>query len=166
MLLQVNIEGEAYLADVGFGAMTLTGPLLLETDKTQQTPHEPYRIFEKKEYYLMQAKVRDNWKTLYRFILQEQFLVDYEVFNWYLSKHPQSGFITDLMAARPDQNRRYTLNNNKFKIHHLNGNTTRKILASLTEIRTVLNNEFQLKLPETDRLDTTLKRLITKEKTV
>ena len=44
MLLLVDLEGRTYLADVGFGGVTLTAPLVLETGREQATPHEPFRL--------------------------------------------------------------------------------------------------------------------------
>src|SRR5215510_14323543 len=44
MLLRIDLDGQAYLADVGFGGLTLTSPLRLEIDVEQSTPHEPFRL--------------------------------------------------------------------------------------------------------------------------
>ena len=48
----------------------------------------------------LQAKLKQEWKSLYRFDLQEQYFIDYEVSNWYVSTHPNSRFVTTLIAAR------------------------------------------------------------------
>jgi len=40
MVLGVNIDGEPYIADVGFGGLTLTTPLALTPDIEQPTSHE------------------------------------------------------------------------------------------------------------------------------
>src|SRR5690606_12496335 len=44
MLLAVDISGATYIADVGFGGMTLTAPLKLKADSEQSTPHETFRL--------------------------------------------------------------------------------------------------------------------------
>jgi len=41
MLLRVALAGQAYLADVGFGGLTLTAPLALIPDREQPTPLAP-----------------------------------------------------------------------------------------------------------------------------
>ena len=61
---------------------------VLEPDIEQATPHEPFRLIRAKQGFVTQAKIRGDWKTLYRFDLQEQFLSDDEVWNWYLFNHP------------------------------------------------------------------------------
>ena len=38
MLLRIDLDGQAYIADVGFGGQTLTAPLRLELEIEQSTP--------------------------------------------------------------------------------------------------------------------------------
>ena len=160
MLLRVDIDGQAYLADVGFGGLTLTAPLALIPDIEQPTPHEPFRVIADGDGYMMQAYIGQTWKSLYRFDLQEQYLPDYEVTNWYLSNNPSSHFVTGLMAARPDGDRRYALRNNQLAIHHRNGATERRVLTTVAELRAILQDGFRITLPDTPDLDPTLQRLV------
>jgi N-hydroxyarylamine O-acetyltransferase len=98
--LLVEIDGQRYVADVGFGGQTLTGPLRLELDVEQATPHEPFRLVRAGDEFVMLSKILGEWKTLYSFDLQPQHLPDYEVSSWYLCHHPDSHFLHGLMAAR------------------------------------------------------------------
>jgi N-hydroxyarylamine O-acetyltransferase len=159
MLLSVDLPDGPYVADVGFGNQTPTAPLRLEPDLEQATPHEPYRLLQSGDYFVMQARIRDDWKTLYRLDLAEQFLPDYEVSNWYVSTHPQSLFTTNLIAGRPVQGRRCALLNNELAVHHLDGGTERRTLASAAELRDTLETVFGLQLPEGPELDGVLGRL-------
>lgn len=160
MLLCVTVEDQPYLADVGFGGMTPTGPLRLEPDIVQETPHEPYRLVRMGKGFLLQAEVGEKWAPLYRFDLHEQELADYEVSNWYVSTHPQSHFITGLTVARPAADRRYALHNTELAIHHRHGNTERHTLTSVDELRTTLTDTFRLTLPAEPALDIALQRLV------
>src|SRR5687768_932799 len=92
MLLLVNVAGPPtgsvdfalgapHIVDAGFGGLTLTGPIRLEADVEQETPHEPSRLVRLEEGFVMQARVRGEWKPLYRFDLQRQALPDYEITN-------------------------------------------------------------------------------------
>jgi N-hydroxyarylamine O-acetyltransferase len=159
MLLLVELDDRPYVADVGFGGLTLTAPLRLQPDLEQPTPHEPFRLTRAGDAFVMQAHV-GAWKSLYRFDLQEQLLPDYEVTNWYLSNHPESHFVTGLIAARADRSCRYALRNNELAVHHKNGETERRILASATAVRAALEDAFLLSLPVGPELDTALERLI------
>jgi N-hydroxyarylamine O-acetyltransferase len=149
MLLQVDIDAKPYIADVGFGSLTLTAPLALIPDIEQSTPHEAFRLVKVGDRtYIMQASIGQEWKPLYRFDLQAQHLIDYEVSNWYISTHPKSMFTNTLIVAKPDFGCRYALRNNQFTIHHLHGQTKRRSLKTVTELRTVLEDVFHLTLPE------------------
>jgi N-hydroxyarylamine O-acetyltransferase len=159
MLLRVDLDGEIYIADAGFGVQTPTAPLRLKPDAVQATPHEPYRLMRRGDGFLMQVRIRDDGRTLYRFGLEEQLLPDYEIVNWYLSSHPESRFVNTLMAARPAPGRRYTLRNNDFTVRDPGGSTERRVLASAAELRAVLAGPLGLTLPATPELDTLLAHL-------
>jgi N-hydroxyarylamine O-acetyltransferase len=159
MVLHVDLDGAPYIVDVGFGGVTLTGPLRLIADIEQTTPHEPFRLQRAGDEFIEEVKIRDAWVPLYRFGLQEAFSADYEVNNWYTSTHPDNLFVNELLAAQPAPNRRYALRNNQFTVHHLNGRTDRRILANADEMREILEGPFGLTLPDAPELDATLKRL-------
>lgn len=159
MLLRVDLDGEPHLVDVGFGGLTLTGVLRLVPDIEQPTPHEVLRLLRDDGSWRMQACVRDEWKTLYRFDLQRQYLPDYELTSWYLSNHPDSHFVTGLVAARADGSRRYALRGIEFAVHHLDGHSERRTLSDAAELRHVLEQTFRLKLPSDPDPDSALQRL-------
>jgi N-hydroxyarylamine O-acetyltransferase len=159
MLLRVDFGAEPYIADVGFGVQTLTGPLHLVRDVVQPTPHEPYRIIGQDGDFLLQAQVRDTWKSLYRFDLQQQIQVDYEVSSWYLCNHPQSPFVTSLMVGRPVPGARFSLSDNQLTVRPLIGHTEQRRLGSAEEIRTALQTHFGLQVPNDPGIDEALARL-------
>jgi N-hydroxyarylamine O-acetyltransferase len=159
MLLRVDIGTDPYIADVGFGVQTLTGPLRLVTDIVQPTPHEPYRIITVDGDFVLQTPARGTWRSLYRFDLQQHVQVDYEVSSWYLCNHPQSPFVTNLMMGRPVPGGRYGLFNNQLTIHPLNGHTEQRRLGSADEIRAALQSHFGLKVPVDPSLDAALARV-------
>jgi N-hydroxyarylamine O-acetyltransferase len=159
MLLLVDLDDEAYVADVGFGGMTPTAPLRLGSDVEQRTPHEPFRLVRHGNMYTLQVKVGELWNPLYRFDLQEQFLADYEVANWYLSNHPESHFVTGLVAARPAVDERYALRDNVLSIHYVNGPTERRLLTSASELHATLRDLFHVRVPDTPEVRRAFKRL-------
>lgn len=158
MLVCVEVEGESYLGDVGFGGMTMTGPIRLETGPAQSTPHEDRRLLSHDGDYLMQARVSDEWRTLYRFDLQEQLLPDYQVVNWYLSNYPGSHFLDGLIAARPTSRGRYALRNNRLAFHPTGGETERTYITSPDELRETLEETFRLKVPDGPEADALLEK--------
>jgi N-hydroxyarylamine O-acetyltransferase len=108
----------------------------------------------------MQAHFGGAWKSLYLFDLQEQLLPDYEVTNWYLSNHPESHFVTGLIAARADRDRRYALRDNELAVHDVNGQTERRVLTSAAGLRAALEDAFRLTLPDGPELGAALERLV------
>jgi len=96
----------------------------------------------------VQAEVRGEWRTLYRFDLQEQVLPDYELTSWYLSNHPQSHFVKRLIAARTDTERRYALLDNELAVHRLGEETVRMKLTSAAELQRVLSETFRIVMPQ------------------
>ena len=161
MLLLIDLDGRQYVADVGFGGLTLTAPLRLEVDVEQRTPHEVFRLIASDDGFVMQARCGDSWRSLYAFDLQEQVLADYEVVNWYLSNNPASHFVTGLIAARPDLECRYALRGNELAVHHTDGRTERRLLTSTGELRAALEETFRVTLPDGPELEAALERVMT-----
>lgn len=159
-LLNVQVGTDWYLADVGFGGLSPTGPVKLELNTVQTTPHEPFRVIEMAEELHLQARVKDEWRSLYCFTLREHQPPDYEMFSWYLCNHPDSYFLSNLAVARSTADRRYGLRNTVFTTHYLGGESEQRELRSVAEIRTVLRDVFQITLPEHADLDGKLQRLI------
>ncbi|MBE9137842.1 arylamine N-acetyltransferase [Nodosilinea sp. LEGE 07088] len=156
MVLLVDLEGEPYLADVGFGGLTLTAPLRLIPNVEQETPHEPFRLIQSEGFWVLQAQIAQDWKPLYQFDLQPQYACDYGVSNWHVATHPASIFVTGLMVARVDgdsqlgrlRQRRYGLRNTQLATHYMTGQTEKRQLTSVNELEAVLTDIFRLKLPE------------------
>lgn len=163
MLLRVEIAGFTHVVDVGFGGMTLTGVLRLENGVEQATPHEPFRLRAKEGDWLLQARVREAWHTLYRFDLQRQYRVDYRAANYYLSTYPESHFRTGLLVARSLPGFRLALRNVELARHHSDGTTDRTVLTSTQELRQTLEQDFKLRLPDLPQLDRRLAALVSSE---
>ncbi len=159
-LMRIPIEGRDYIADVGFGGLTLTAPLRLEAGAEQATPHEPHRIVASGSGYALEAKVAGDWQALYTFELHEQQIADYEVSNWYLCHHPQSIFVNGILAGRAGAAERHALRNTRYAIHYPDGQTERRVLSSASEMREVLEGPFRVALPEAQNLDAKLALLV------
>jgi len=68
MILQVNIEGTPWIADVGFGGVGQTGPLLLEDKVMQTTSHEARRYQKTDTSFTHQIQLGpDRWEDVYTF---------------------------------------------------------------------------------------------------
>lgn len=159
MLVLVTVDGVRHIADVGFGGLVLTAPLRLEAGVEQQTPHEVHRLMPSGDAFTLEARVGTEWLALYVFDLHEQIQADYEVSNWYLAHNPQSQFVTGIIAARADDAVRHALRNTRYAIHR-GGETERRHIGSVAEMRALLEGPMRIPLPPHPELDRRLQRLI------
>lgn len=156
MLLLVQAEGEKFIADTGFGRLTLTAPIRLVRGIVQDTQHGLYRLLYKGDVFCLQTKTKYEWQDLYTFDLIRQYRQDYEVFNWYTSTHPASFFVNDLVAARPTQAGRHVLHNRQYSFYHLDGRVEKRLLNTVSEIKDLLHNEFRITTSGIPGLDSRL----------
>ncbi len=159
MLLRIDLEDGPYVADVGFGGLTLTAPIHLATDIEQATPHETFRLTKTDDVFSMEALIQQAWKPLYRFDLQPQAQPDYDISNWYVSTHPESHFTFVLMAALPSAGQRAALNNNQLTIYRGDAAPEQRVLGTPDEVRAALREVFGLTLLESPELEVVLARL-------
>jgi len=154
MLLLVVAEGQRWIVDVGFGGLPMTAALMLDSDLVQHTPHESFRISRESGSHLLQACVAGEWQSLYRFTLEPQTLADHTMANWYVSTHPESRFVSQLIAGRADSDGRHALLNNRYKRHHSGAPSVQEILATPADVRDVLETRLRndtSKLPELEQ---------------
>ncbi len=159
MLLAVDLE-RRYIVDVGFGGQVMTAPLALETDVEQTTPHESFRIVAAGSYFRVQTQIERTWSTLYRFDLDPQFVGDYEVSSYYLSTNPTSHFVTGLIAARAMPGKRFALRNTRFAIHTKGAPSEVRMLTTVAEVRSVLDDGFGISVPDVAHANDTLARIV------
>ena len=160
MLLRVRLPEGDYIADVGFGGLTLSTPLRLESGVEQQTPHEPHRLVSTGDGYRLEARIAGEWGALYVFDLTEQQIADYEVSNWYLCHHPESHFLRMVTAARAARGKRHALRGIRYATHTADGRTERTEISSVGEYRAILENDFGIHLPDAPNLDERLEAMI------
>ena len=147
MVLRVDVERAPYLADVGFGGQTPTGPLRLDVPDAQRTPHETFRITRTGERYALQIQLPDGYSDLYVFTLERQYLVDFELGNWFTSTHPTSHFVQNLTLARAGpEGERISLFNRELVIRR-GSEAEKRNLQTPEELLEVLASHFGLHFP-------------------
>jgi arylamine N-acetyltransferase len=142
-VLAVTFPGSqgSYLVDVGFGGQTLTSPIRFETANAQQTTHEPYRLNDRGDGLVLQAMVGGEWKPLYVFGTQTVPQIDLKVGSWYVSTHPESIFVTGLMAALTTDDARYNLAGRNLTVHRADGSEKTR-LDDAAAVIDVLSERF------------------------
>lgn len=146
MLLRVALPDGACLADVGFGNLTPTAPLMLARDQPQPTGHEDYRLRPSDNETLLQARVGPEWRNVYRFSAEPSHLIDHEVGNWFTSTRPDGIFTSNVIAARPGTRCRKTLLNGTVTMRAPDNPPERLILRTETALRDALHDHFSIDL--------------------
>ena len=159
MVLKVDIAGSAYLADVGFGSATLSAPLKLRSDQEQETPHEVFRLIGGEPDWRLQIRIGEEWRSVYSFDMAEQRFDDLIALNDRIQADPN--FRDNVLAARAEKSRRITLRNRDLRIHPAEGGETeRRRLEGLAEVKEALSGLFGIALPAADRLDPAIERAL------
>lgn len=160
MILTLEINGVPYLADVGFGGLTLTAPLRLRSGLEQETPHEKFRITGDEPNFVLEAQIGQDWRPLYAFDLTSMIEADFEAANFFASTHPEARFRNHLVAARTEKGKRFNLLDNRLTIHSTGQDREQRLIEGLEELRTVLAETFGLALPPAEQLDPALERIL------
>ncbi|MGF6774386.1 N-hydroxyarylamine O-acetyltransferase [Paraburkholderia sp. GAS199] len=156
MVLRLDIDGEAWIADVGFGSVTLTAPLRLAPGIAQATQLGTFRLADASRDAL-QLEVQaqdDSWARVYRFDLQPVEWIDYETSNWYTSTAPDSIFASNLIVCRVRPESRLILLNDQLGERTANGRILREqTLTSADELAACLHDAFGLNTGDIDIAD-------------
>ena len=148
MLLKVDLTDGPYLADAGFGAHLLDAPLRLEADLEQSTPWARHRLVETSDGLVLEACLAGEWRAIYLFDFSPALAADYETYNWSTSTHPRSMFRNLLIAGRLTETSRYNLVNTKLTERRRDGSADERTLSSADELGEVLDQIFDIELPE------------------
>jgi N-hydroxyarylamine O-acetyltransferase len=151
MVLRVDLDGQPWLADAGFGGLGLDAPIRLDTEDEQGSGTEPRRLVRQGRHLLQQIRLGDTWNDVYTFTLDEAAPIDFEVANWYTSTHPNSRFRQNLVVARLAEGRRIAVQNSEFTTRHLDGRAERRTIEDADALLDILAAEFGLNFPPATR---------------
>ena len=100
LLLRVtDRDGSIWLADVGFGGGGLLNPVPFATGNETDQAGWRYRLVEDGPELVLQVFQDGGWTDMYGFVPEPAELIDIEVHNWYTATHPESSFVTGVMAG-------------------------------------------------------------------
>ena len=151
MILRVDLPEGSFLADVGFGNLTPTAPLVLRPHVEQATPHEVMRFLPVGDELTLQARFGEVWENIYRVSLHPRLNIDYEVANLFTATHPASPFVGNLIVARPGPDgARHTLFNGRVSARRRDGRVERHMLEDAAAYQPVLAGTFGLTLSDAD----------------
>jgi N-hydroxyarylamine O-acetyltransferase len=102
LVLRVQADGQAWLADTGFG----TG-LIEPVPFGDGTPHDQYgwtyRLrADGERHWQLQERQDGQWATCYQFDDQPQYPADVRMANHFTATYPESSFVRQLVVIRKD----------------------------------------------------------------
>ena len=150
MVLRVDLPEGRFVVDGGFGGITPTAPLSLDSDDVQATPHEPMRVVRRGADYLVQAQVGEDWLDVYQFDLAPQLPPDYVQQNWHTATRPGSMMGNNLVAGRPGAGGRHVLFNRTLTWRPVGGTPVRRQLDHDDALRDVLREMFDLEIADAE----------------
>jgi N-hydroxyarylamine O-acetyltransferase len=146
ILLRVEADGAAWIADVGFGLEGLLRPVPLVAGQEARQFAWTYRVTEGDGEWTLQSLRNGSWSELYSFTLEPCLPVDFEPANHYTATHPDSRFVRTLTAQLPTPEVRYRLRNREL-VQDRGTTVTRRVLADDDELLAVLAQVFALRFP-------------------
>lgn len=148
MGLRVELPEGVFLADAAFGGNTMTGPVRLEPDLEQDTPHGKVRLVPDEHGYAVQHLVAPgDWRATYLLGLDPQVSADFEMSNWWTATHPHSIFLNNLVitAVKPDG--RVMLVNRTLTHRPLDGAPRSERVETALDLARVLDEVFEIDPP-------------------
>jgi N-hydroxyarylamine O-acetyltransferase len=146
MLLSVKLDGQPWIADVGFGGEGLLYPVPLLGIEPSLEFGWTFRVQTDGDVYVLQSLHNDGWFDLYAFTQEPQCQVDYVVANHFTSTYPHSPFVQSLVVQRQDCNTRFTLRNRELAEESASRRITR-MLPDDDAVRIALADVFGLCFP-------------------
>jgi N-hydroxyarylamine O-acetyltransferase len=151
MTLRVEADGEARLADVGFGAGSILRSMPIEPGQEVDHFGWRFRLVDDGENRVLQARRPTGWAEFYAFTFEPQHAVDYELANHYTSTHPSSPFTRTLTAQLSAPDRSLILRGRKLIEETPLGESVSEVGED--ELLGVLAERFTLVFPPGTRFD-------------
>ncbi|MDF2670190.1 MAG: acetyltransferase [Paenibacillus sp.] len=121
-VLRVELDGAAYLCDVGVGGIVPRKPVQLIEGLEQPQGDEIYRL-EYDTYFgwILCEWKHDQWKRIYSFTEEPQLPKDYLMVSYWCEHSPDSVFVNNTMVAIRTREGRNTIAGKEFRIFSSDG---------------------------------------------
>ncbi|MFI8768115.1 arylamine N-acetyltransferase [Streptomyces sp. NPDC053792] len=150
-LLAVTVEGEQWLADVGFGWQGPLEPVPLRDGARVEQGGWTFGIgVEEEGVHVLRSLRPEGWHDLYAFAPQSLYPGDFTVMNHYSSSHPQSRFLGQVVVQQPSAGVRRALLRDSLSTVRTDGSTGERIVG-VAELAATLEAEFGIELDAEER---------------
>ena len=142
----LNLDGDDYIVDAGFGHFGARYPVKLELGLEQDQGDAIYRIVQDSDdNYCYQIFKDEAFFTLYTFNLHRYSEAECLPAHFYSHKSPDAAFVNNMVVCRKFYNDILSLRNNElFRIS--NEKTITTVITSAKQLHQVLTETFELDL--------------------
>lgn len=145
MLLLVRVDGQEFLADVGFGAGQLFPTPLKDGAIVNQAGWD-HRLTVDGNVWTLSKKSPEGWIPQHASTNEPQRLIDYQVYHHYVSTHPNSPFSSKLIVMRLDDGISRRLVGHELTTEYADGRVEQRVVRP-DEVDAVLK-ELDVELSE------------------
>ncbi|KOG51172.1 acetyltransferase [Streptomyces griseoflavus] len=150
--LRVELDGEEWFTDVGFGAESPRAPLPLRDGELMRQGGWTYTLAREEgptpgtQGPLVLRRLRqDGWFDLYAIGTEPRFPIDFTVTSHFTSTHPLSPFHGTLLVQKSAADQRLVLHNTRLTTYLPDLSTDRRQVAA-EELPALLSEEFGIEL--------------------
>ncbi|GLU49631.1 arylamine N-acetyltransferase family protein [Nocardiopsis ansamitocini] len=145
VLAVVDLQGMAWVADVGFGGTGLLEPIRLADGAREQQGDRGFSVHRVDAgEWVLRTTTDEQTTDLYSFTLEPRYRVDHEVGNYYTATHPDSPFVRGLTAQRTSAGERSVLRGTRLVTSRAGGEEAVELAPA--EVSTVLADVFGIVL--------------------
>jgi N-hydroxyarylamine O-acetyltransferase len=148
MVLRLEVQGEVWLADVGFGCAGLVEPMPLRDGAAVEQGGFVYRLRRERHLWVLSIRDAAGVETdLYEFSEEPQTPMDVEVANHFTATHPDSVFRKTLTIQRTRRDDRAILRSDVFT--RMRRGRVVDTPFPRERLRELAQDEFGIELPST-----------------
>jgi N-hydroxyarylamine O-acetyltransferase len=151
MFLTVEIAGERFVVDPGFGGHTALVPVPLREGAEVRDGSDRHRMVKYADEWVLEAEVDGTMTPLWMATLEPQLPVDFELANHWVSTAAGSPFVNRLMLRALTPAGRTSVMNRDVTVLSA-GKTEKYQLANRQALRTLLGEHFGFDLPDVEQL--------------
>jgi N-hydroxyarylamine O-acetyltransferase len=149
--LLVRVDGQEFLADVGFGAGMLH-PMPLKDGVVVDQAGWDHQLTVDGDVWTLSKKTANGWIPMHASDDEPQRLIDYQVYHHYVSTNPNSPFSTKLVVMRLAEGVSRRLVGDKLTVEYADGRTTDRVVQKDEMIALLAALDVELNPDEQDRL--------------
>jgi N-hydroxyarylamine O-acetyltransferase len=151
MFLTVDVHGERFVVDPGFGGHTALVPVPLRDGAEVRDGHDRHRMVLREGEWVLEAEIDGTMTALWTATLEPQLPIDFQLANHWVSTAAASPFVNRLMLRALTRDGRTSVMNRDVTI--VSGGQTEKYqLADRRALRALLGQHFGFDLPDVETL--------------